>query len=249
MQKKYLEIVVDSIESALIAQENGADRLEVCADLGNGGLTPSYGFLKEFKKNITLESHVLIRPRIGDFLYTSAELNTMINDIIMVKELGYHGVVIGALNSLGLLDLGAMWNLIEAAKPMHVTLHRAFDVSENPFLIIQQCTELGISRILTSGQKQRAIVGEDLILQFFRLAPPNITIMPGGGLQEEEIKHFLEMGISNFHLSASTIVNSDMIHRNPNVKFNNTAQSDFQKVVTNADKVKKIRLLIDSFIH
>jgi len=179
MNKYILEVCVDSIESAIAAINGGAERLELCANLVIGGTTPSIILFLRIKELSNIPIHVLIRPRYGDFCYTQNEINIMTDEIKMYKEAGADGVVIGALNPDGSLDMENMLKLCNIAKPMSITLHRAFDVCSNPYETLNKAKDLGVNTILTSGQKDKCIDGIDLIN---KLTDSQVDIMIGGGV-------------------------------------------------------------------
>ena len=160
------EICANSVESCLAAQEGGADRVELCAGIPEGGTTPSYGEIKLARKLLTkTKLHVIIRPRGGDFLYTPLELERMEEDIRICRELGVDGVVFGCLTEEGEIDREANRRLVELARPMSVTFHRAFDRTADPMKALEDIISLGCNRILTSGQQPKAIDGISLLAQ------------------------------------------------------------------------------------
>ena len=156
------EIAVDSLESALIAQECGADRIELCADLGIGGITPSAGMIQLVVARSRIPVHVIIRPRRGDFLYTDAEFEVMLYDIEMAKSAGAQGVVFGILRADGSLDGDRTRELVAAARPLHVSFHRAFDMCRDPHLALDELIALGVDTLLTSGQEASGGSGHPL---------------------------------------------------------------------------------------
>ena len=213
-----LEICVDSVESAIIAQESGADRIELCCALAEGGLTPGYGLIKSVLYNTSIPVNVLIRPRGADFLYTDKEFDIMPKDIEMCGELGVNGVVVGLLNADGSVDVNRSTKLVELARPMSVTFHRAFDVCMDPLKALKDIINTGAERLLTSGQKPTAIDGSRLIKELVNLAAGKIIIMPGGGINESNIEEIAKItGATEFHMSASKITDSEMIFRNEKI--------------------------------
>ena len=181
MEKKCLfEVCANGVESCLAAQEGGADRVELCAGIPEGGTTPSYGEIKVARRLLTsTRLHVIIRPRGGDFLYTPLEVERMEEDIRMCKQLGVDGVVIGCLNADGSLDMESNRRLVAAAEGMSVTFHRAFDRCNNPHEALNQLISLGIERVLTSGQQPTAEQGIPLLKELNALADSRITILAG----------------------------------------------------------------------
>jgi len=202
--KILLEICVSSIASALAAEEGGADRIELCAALGVDGLTPSYGAIMEVKRRLSIPVHVIIRPREGDFIYTPDEVQVMCKDISVARDLGVEGVVSGALDPLGNINRAVTEQLINAARGMSFTFHRAFDVCRDPFEAIRVLAELGIDTLLTSGQATTAYEGRGLIKELVDWTQPKgITVMPGGGVKATNITALMkETGAKAVHLSA-----------------------------------------------
>ncbi|HUI33011.1 MAG: copper homeostasis protein CutC [Dysgonamonadaceae bacterium] len=237
-----IEICTNSVTSSVEAEKGGAYRVELCAGIPEGGTTPSYGEIAVARELLNIKLNVIIRPRGGDFLYSDVEHQTMLRDIEIAKELGVDGVVIGCLTADGEIDMQRNKELIEAAKGMSVTFHRAFDMCKDPFKSLEEIISLGCERILTSGQQPTAIEGVLLLKQLVVKADNRIIIMPGSGVNEENIASLAkETGATEFHFSAREPVNSKMIYRNPNLKMGGTAVSidEYIQNVTNADKVKR----------
>jgi copper homeostasis protein len=210
-----IEVCVDSIESGLNAQKGGADRLEVCQGLVEGGTTPSAGFLRVLRRLVDLPLHVMIRPRAGDFCYSDKEFEVMREDIETARECGAHGIVLGLLRQTGEVDRPRTAQLIELAKGMSITFHRAFDMSVDPSVALEDLVELGVSRVLTSGQEKSAWEGIELITRLVRQAGDRIHILPGGGITEQNVHEILQRsGAREFHVSASAAVESPMVFRN-----------------------------------
>ncbi len=238
--KRIIEICANSAQSCVEAEAGGAQRVELCAGIPEGGTTPSYG---EIKTAQALTSHidinVIIRPRGGDFLYTPAEIESMLQDIELCRELKVHGVVFGCLTKEGDVDVELMRRLIDAARPLSVTCHRAFDVCRDPFVALEQLIDLGCDRILTSGQQSDAVKGIPLIAELVKRAAGRIIIMPGCGVREDNIaKIETETGAKEFHTSARRIIYSRMEYRNENVPMgSNIVSSEFETVETDRRKV------------
>jgi copper homeostasis protein len=197
-----LEICVDSLEGVQVARDAGANRVELCASFLEAGITPSYATIAlAVRQNIAV--NVLVRPRAGDFVYSSLEVETMLTDIWAVKNLAANGVVIGALNNNFELDLEVMHAIVAAARPLEITFHRAFDEVVNPFEALEGLIELGIDRVLTSGQQESAELGIPLLAQLVRRAQNRISIMPGAGINGENAKRiWCETGARELHFSA-----------------------------------------------
>lgn len=199
-----VEICAANLLSAITAERAGAHRLELCSALDLGGLTPSPGFLREARRQVSLPIHVLIRPREGDFHYSDAEVAAMIEDIVFCRETGLEGVVIGALDAGGALDLPVIRALLDAAGPLDTTFHRAYDCSSrDPFELLEQLIDLGFHRLLTSGRAPTAMGGKDLIRKLVERASGRLAIMPGAGISSQNIGELAAAtGAREFHLSA-----------------------------------------------
>ena len=224
------------------AEAGGASRVELCAGIPEGGTTPSYGEIKTAQALTSqIDINVIIRPRGGDFLYTEAEIQSMLLDIELCKQLGVHGVVFGCLTKEGDIDVPLMRRLIEAAKPLSVTCHRAFDVCRDPFVALEQLIELGCDRILTSGQQSTAEKGSPLLKQLIERAGERIIIMPGCGVRENNIARIeAETGAKEFHTSARSVVYSQMAYRKEEVPMGSSAvTSEFETVQTDRKKVEQ----------
>lgn len=237
-----LEICVDSIESALNAQLAGADRIELCANLIEGGTTPSYGTIISARSNLNILLHVIIRPRGGDFLYTDIEYDIMRRDIETCGESGVDGIVIGILTSDGKIDIDRTARLVEFSKPMSVTFHRAFDMCTDPVRGIEEIIQSGASRLLTSGQKKTAAEGSALINKLVKQSRGRIIIMPGSGVDEKNITTLAEnTGASEFHLTGRMSIESEMTFRQQGLSMNgNFDINDFSRKVADTEKIKKI---------
>lgn len=238
-----IENCANSALSCKYAQEGGADRVELCAGIPEGGTTPSYGEIKVAREILTkTKLNVIIRPRGGDFLYNDTEIEIMANDITMAKSLGVDGVVFGCLDKYGEIDMKAMKYLMDKSKGLSVTFHRAFDMCKSPFDSLEKIIELGCNRILTSGQQSNAEKGIDLIKQLVSKAGDRIIIMPGCGIKENNIhKIAVETGAKEFHTSARETVESEMIFRNQNVSMGGTVHIDeYKKEVTSINRLQEI---------
>ncbi|MGB0929997.1 MAG: copper homeostasis protein CutC, partial [Chitinophagales bacterium] len=220
-QNIKIEICANSLQSALNAQKAGADRVELCDNLFEGGTTPSAASIQLARKYLTsTELFVLIRPRGGHFCYNEIEMEVMLADIEFAKQTGVDGVVLGILQSDGRIDIERTRQLVEAAKPLETTFHRAFDVCANPFEALEQIIDLGIDRILTSGQEQTAILGANFIQQLVKQATNRIVIMPGAGINAQNIVALQQITqAKEFHLSAKALTKSRMIFQNEKVNF------------------------------
>lgn len=238
------EICANSVESCLAAQEGGADRVELCAGIPEGGTTPSYGEIKLARKLLTkTKLHVIIRPRGGDFLYTPLELERMEEDIRICRELGVDGVVFGCLTEEGEIDRETNRRLVELARPMSVTFHRAFDRTADPMKALKDIISLGCNRILTSGQQPKAIDGISLLAQLEKKLKeyplPPIQLLAGSGVNEENIRQIFDAtGIHEYHFSARVNVVSKMKHYNHEVYMGAKGADESNSLVTSAEKVR-----------
>ncbi len=232
-----IEICTNSAESVRAAVAAGANRIELCAGMPEGGTTPSYGEIALVRELIPAGMHVIIRPRGGDFLYSEEECEIMFRDIEMARKIGVDGVVMGCLTANGEVD---MQKLMVAAGDMSVTFHRAFDMCREPYKALEAIEHLGCERILTSGQKASAEEGIPLLKELVNRAR-KVIIMPGCGVNSGNIRKIAEAtGACEFHLSARISVGSDMIYRNPAVSMGGTVQvAEYGRDVTSADKVKE----------
>lgn len=197
-----LEVCAGSIESALNAQNAGAKRIELCAELSVGGLTPSKGMIQMVKELVDIPVYVLIRPRSGDFDYSLLELEQMKEDVAFCAELGCEGVVIGALTSERKIHEKITYELMQAAGFMDVTFHRAFDAAQNPFEALDTLREMGIQRVLTSGGASNALEGYNLLGELIEEADDEIIIMPGGGIRSVNIQSLLSLEAKEYHSAA-----------------------------------------------
>lgn len=210
-----LEICCYNLASAVIAQESGAHRVELCADPGDGGTTPSFSLIKTARKKLEIALYPIIRARGGDFLYSDEEFEIMLHDVRLCKKIGCDGVVIGILQPDGRIDKKKCSQLIESAYPLGVTFHRAFDWALNPFEALEDIIEVGCERILTSGQQPVAIEGAPLIADLVRQAADRISIMPGSGVRASNIADLAKQtAAQEFHSSARIQVKSEMLYAN-----------------------------------
>lgn len=240
-QRSKIEICANSVESAVKAQEGGAYRVELCAGIPEGGTTPSFGEIRMARQLLQkTKLHVIIRPRGGDFLYSHLELEIMLHDIKVARQLGADGVVFGCLTAEGNVDIPAMKMLMNAVGDMNVTFHRAFDMCKNPNEALEQIIELGCTRILTSGQETNAVKGIPLLKELIEQANGRIIIMPGCGINPNNILQIAEeTGASEFHFSGRSSYESGMTYRNPKVSMGGTVKiEEYEKNITNPDIVK-----------
>jgi Uncharacterized protein involved in copper resistance len=240
-----LEICCYSMECAVSAEQNGADRIELCAAPLEGGLTPSYGVLKATSQRVSIPVHPIIRPRGGDFCYTDGEFQSMLEDIQVVRDLGYPGLVIGVLDADGNVDKKRMQQIMQAAGPLAVTFHRAFDMCANPQEAFEILAELGIARVLTSGQQPSAEKGLTLIRELIARADTPI-IMAGAGVRASNLELFLEAGVKEVHSSAGQWIPSAMRYRNPGLSMSTDPDADeYSRYGVDAAAVAQMKAIIE----
>ncbi|CAN5448332.1 copper homeostasis protein CutC [soil metagenome] len=243
-----VEVVVYNIESAFKAQEGGADRIELCDNPADGGTTPSGGTVEVVRANCTLDVFVMLRPRGGDFVYSSYEFHTMKRDLGQFQRISVDGFVLGILNANGTIDKKRCKELVNKAKPLKVTCHRAFDMTRDPFEALEDCIEVGFARILTSGQHPTAGQGVDLIKQLVDKAGNRISIMAGSGVNEETVKKIVSTtGVKEIHFSATGSRPSEMAFQNPKIAaMGEEGISEYVVRTVDAERVRKIRALAEN---
>lgn len=245
-RRNLLEICVYSLESAIAAQAGGADRVELCTSPSEGGTTPSAGTIELARQHLKIKLNVLIRPRGGDSLYTAREFAAIKRDILLCRQLGADGVVVGVLLTNGHVDRERSGELVELARPMSVTFHRAFDMSADPFAALEDVIAIGCDRILTSGQAPSAMEGAGLIADLVQRAGDRIIIMPGGGVRDTNLALLAaKTRAREFHSSARTLVPSAMHYRNPVVSLGGTGEDEYQLLVADQNLVARMREIAD----
>lgn len=241
--KVMLEVCCGDIESVIAARDGGADRVELCMALADGGVTPSYGLMLQARKVEGIRLNVLIRPRGGDFLYNEEEVEIMVRDIELARQVGADAVVIGALTADGDIDIAVCKRLIAAAKGMEVTFHRAFDVCRNATEALEQIILLGCHRVLTSGQQASAEKGVELLKQLVSQANGRISIMPGSGVLASNAAHIIaSTGAREIHASAREQIQSNMRYRNAAVSMGTPGTDEYARLITTTRMVNDIRL-------
>jgi copper homeostasis protein len=239
--RPLIEICVEGIDGLAAAQAAGADRVELCASLLEGGLTPSFGVVRQALKIATIPFHVIIRPRGGDFLYSDLEYQTMLDDVQACRELGVAGVVFGCLTADGRIDEARMTALSAASRPMKITCHRAFDMTRDPEEAIEALVRSGVDRVLTSGQRDTALEGLDTLKRTRDAARGRIKIMVCGALDETNIAEVLRRSEADeLHFAALNTMPSGMAFRNPKVGMGGTAyEREFEVTLTDVDAVRR----------
>lgn len=241
MNTPQLEICAADIHSVYATAQGGAQRVELCSGLAEGGMTPSLGFVEKALKVPGLKIHLLIRPRPGDFLYSDDEADIMLRDIRTFKQLGAHGVVIGALTPHGDVDTNLCRQLISEAGNMSVTFHRAFDLVRSPIDALQQIIDMGCHRILTSGCAPSALEGADMLAQLQRNASHKLTILAGGGVTPANAAEIMrKTGVHELHASARGPIQSLMRFRHPGVSMGAPGCDEYTRNTTNAQIVNQL---------
>ncbi len=237
-----IEICATNIQSAIAAQQGGAKRIELCDNLYEGGTTPSFAAIKLVLAKLDIQVNIMIRPRGSDFCYDDDEFEIMKEDILMCKQLGVNGVVFGILLPNGNVDVSRSKQLVELARPLSVTFHRAFDVTPDPQKALEDIISCGVDRLLTAGQQNIAPDGAELISELVKQADDRIVIMPGSGLNDKNISEFRKKtGAKEFHMTGRMPVESKMIYRKDGIYMGGLPQiPEFEIFITNADKINKV---------
>lgn len=239
-----LEVCANSVQSVINTELAGANRVELCDNLWEGGTTPSAATIKLAKERTNIAVYVLVRPRGGDFVYSDLEFEIIKEDIRACKELGVEGIVSGVLNADGTVDKGRTKELVELSKPLPFTFHRAFDVAADPFQALEDITACGAVRILTSGQKNSAIEGIELLKEIQEKAAGRIIIMPGGGINPSNISELLSIGCTEFHMSGKKAQKS--VAKPSTVNMNSS--KDIPEDVIYTSDVDTIRQVVERLI-
>ncbi|HGN9370899.1 TPA: copper homeostasis protein CutC [Citrobacter pasteurii] len=239
-----LEICCYSMECARTAQLQGADRIELCSAPKEGGLTPSLGVLRSVRQHVSIPVHPIIRPRGGDFCYTDGEFSAMLDDIAMVRDLGFSGLVTGILDVDGNVDMPRMEKIMVAAGPLNVTFHRAFDMCANPLNALNKLSNLGVDRVLTSGQKSDAAQGLTKIMELIAQVDAPI-IMAGAGVRAANLSQFLNAGVQEVHSSAGVWLASPMRYRNSGLSMSSDTQADeYSRYAVDGAAVAEMKAII-----
>ncbi len=250
MNKPLIEACVDSYQSCVNATNGGADRLELCSHLIIGGCTPTIPVFKQVQRDCkNVKINVLIRPRFGDFLYTEDEIEAMCEDIATFRDLGANGVVIGALTPDGDLDMEVMKRMMACAGDMDVTLHRAFDMTRDPFKTLEEAIELGCKTILTSGQQGDVVAGKDLLKEVYEKAAGRIDIMAGCGVKKWNIQEIHDhTGIVVFHTTGRKgTIDSGMKYRKSTVAMGLPTLSEYEIWQTDEQEFRECAEIVHAF--
>lgn len=245
-----LEICIDGVASAIAAGKGGADRVELCANLPEGGTTPSAGMIRTVRSRFSGELMVIIRPRGYDFLYSDDEMAAMVDDIRVSRELGADGVVIGCLTADGQVDAERCARLVDAAGPLDITFHRAFDMTRDLDEALEAIHAIGVKRILTSGGKADVPAGADVIAHLVGRSAGRVSLMPGGGVTPDNLAGIVTAtGVREIHLSARHSVAGGMKFRNDGCFMGNFSREDeYSWRETGEDLVKRSKAALSAAI-
>ena len=241
-----LECCVDSVESAIAAKKGGADRLELCSALVIGGLSPSQALYRKIREQADIPIRVLLRPRFGDFCYTDYEHEILKEEVRSFRKLGADGIVIGTMKPDGTLNLEQMKELMEEAQGMTVTLHRAFDMCQDPFQTLEEAKRIGIHPILTSGQKNVCTEGMDLLKELVEQAQGKTEILVGGGVDASVLPVLAEKTKAKaFHMSGKVSIESEMQYRKQDVSMGVASVSEYEIWRTSEKRIREARRVLD----
>jgi len=243
MQNRILiEVCVDSLESAMAAESGGADRIELCGSLLEGGITPSAGLMEAVRSRISLPLHVMIRPRGGDFCYSEADIDVMHRDIDCAMDLGVHGIVAGILEPSGRVDVNRTRQLVDLARPLSVTFHRAFDMTADLLQALEDVCATGAHRILTSGGEQTSLEGMERIAILVQAAGHRIGIIAGSGINPANARKIVEgTGAREIHVGLSSTQPSQMVYQNSRVLMGKLADREYVRSLVKAEDVAALR--------
>ena len=239
-QEIAVEVCAYSLFSCLAADRAGADRVELCASPYEGGTTPSTGLVKRVLADTTLEVHAMLRPRGGDFCYDATEKQTMLAEAADLVAAGVHGLVVGALLPNGDLDIDFLKEVKRVAMGVDLTCHRAIDVARNPMEVMEGLIQLGFVRILSSGQKDKAMDGIEALAEMVERADGRIQLMAGSGVNPQNCTFFKQIGVNAIHLSARTVRNSLMEYRRPGISMGGVSEiSEFEVALASEEIIRQ----------
>lgn len=242
-----LEACVESAEAAREAEAAGADRIELCSNLAEGGLSPTPALIRACKKAVTIPVHVLIRPRSGDFLYSATEFAQKKEELLDAVAAGADGLVWGCLDQQGRIDLDKCRELKELSQGKTVTFHRAFDMSRNLFEALDDLISLKIQRVLTSGGQSAAPLGAKTLADLTKRAAQQLIILAGGGIGADNAANLIQIAsLQEIHVSAMSKKPSEMQYQNPNLFLGKGSSSEYENPQGNGDKIRAIRRVLDS---
>lgn len=246
MKNYKIEICINSVQSAIEAEKGGADRVELCSNMFEGGTTPSYGDIVEARKRVKIPIHAMVRPRGSDFCYSDVEFDIMKREIEIMKEMKIDGVVFGILTKDGKVDTKRCEELVKLADGMKITFHRAFDVSVDIYDALENIISLGFHRILTSGAEPDLVCGINNIKRVMDKAKDRIIIMPGAGINERNMSYVVkELSAKEYHVMLNKEVRSPMTYRHPDIFMGGTLRPpEYSYEVTDAVRVSEIMKFI-----
>lgn len=240
-----IEVCVDSVASAVAAQRGGAARVELCSSLLEGGITPSGGLIESVRGKISIGLQVIVRPRGGDFCYSEEEIEVMSRDIATAKDLGADGVVLGALDPDGNVEVSVTRQLVQLARPLNVTFHRAVDMSSDLFRALDDVCVAGVDRLLTSGGEPTCLQGVEMIGRLNQAAQGRIVIMAGGGIGRGDARTIIERsGVREIHVGLSSPVDSPMLFRNHRISMGKAAGREYHRVQVLEESVRELQRAI-----
>jgi copper homeostasis protein len=246
-EQVLIEVCVDSVASAIASERGGAQRIELCSDLLEGGVTPSVVLLGVVRSKLSIAVHPIIRPRPGDFCYSEAEFECMSRDIEIAKSEGADGVVLGLLEQEGNVDIPRTRQLVELARPLSVTFHRAFDMSADLFRALDDVCATGADRLLTSGGEQECLHGVDAVARLVCAARGRITIMAGGRIGIHDARAIIERtGVTEIHVGLATPAKSPVLRRNSRVSLGKAQGLEYQRTQVLEQSVRKLSRAISS---
>jgi copper homeostasis protein len=238
-----VEVVVYNYESAVIAEKCGATRVELCANEGAGGTSPSIALLEKIKSSLSIPVFVMVRPREGDFTYSELEMELILREISLFKQAGADGIVCAALTSDAQIDVPVVKQMVAAASPLPFTFHRAFDHVKDPFVALEQLVDCGCARILTSGQEPSVFEGKDLVKQLIETANGRIGILPGAGVNSKNIKEIVDFtGCSEIHLSAKKMMQRQ-VALNSKIQLGSSNDSNSYQITDEIELKRVLELL------
>jgi len=234
-----LELCLESIDSVIAADRGGAQRVELCANLLEGGTTPSAGTIRAAREHAKLGINVMIRPRGGDFLYTDAEFESMQHDIQIAKELGADGIVLGLLRADGTVDVERTRQLVKLAAPLPVTFHRAIDVSRDLLQALEDVISTGAARVLTSGGRPSVVDGVTVVAKMVEAAKNRIIVMPGCGIKADNVLSIIEAtGAHEVHIALEEEMQSSMQFRQAEIPMGGVDGREYLRFVTKEAAVR-----------
>jgi copper homeostasis protein len=237
-----IEVCVDSVSSAVAAERGGAERVELCSDLLEGGITPSLGLIEAVRSKVSIAVHPIIRPRPGDFCYSDQEFEIMCRDIELAKGADANGVVFGLLDASGNVDVLRTRELVELARPLAVTFHRAFDLSADFHRSLNDVCKIGAARLLTSGGEADCVRGSETISQLVKLSNGRITIMAGGGITSANAAHIIERtGVREIHVGLATPVKGAILHQNARVSLGKVPVREYDRTEVLEESVRDLK--------